>query len=134
MLTEKDSKGIFYPHDDALIVKMNVAGRNLNKVLVNSGRSVDILLKNMLDILKSDCARFEPEHTFLYGFGKSCLYLLGKIYPPITVGDKAQTKSMMFDFIVVDTPMVYQTLLGRAFYGSILGCNVNALPRAQIPN
>lgn len=45
MWTDDDEEGILYPHKDALVIKANVARREFNRILVDTGSSVDILFK-----------------------------------------------------------------------------------------
>lgn len=100
---KENSKDALYPCNDALVVRMIIDGTTLNKVLIDPGSSVNILLKYTLDILRINCARLEPLCTSLYRCCESYLYILGKIHSPITISGTSQTKTMMLDFIMVDT-------------------------------
>ena len=41
--TDADSRGVHHPHNDALVVTMNVANHTVRRILVDNGSSVDIL-------------------------------------------------------------------------------------------
>jgi len=41
--TKEDARCLYHPHDDALIVSIQVGDYNTHRVLVDNGSSVDIL-------------------------------------------------------------------------------------------
>ena len=41
--TEEDACKVFHPHDDALVVTMEIAGYSTRRVLIDNGSSADII-------------------------------------------------------------------------------------------
>ena len=58
--TEKDVKGISYPHDDALVITLKVATSKVARTLVDTGSSVDIIFKSALDQLLIESPKITP--------------------------------------------------------------------------
>ncbi|XP_052290095.1 uncharacterized protein LOC127899963 [Citrus sinensis] len=115
MWTEDDEKGILYPHEDALVIKAKVAGTELQRILVDTGSSVDILFKSALNDMGISDLKLERTNTSLKGFGGGRLTPMGVIELPITVGTKPFERTMMLDFVVVEERNPYQMILGRPF-------------------
>ena len=49
MWTYEDEEGILYPHEDALVIKVTAASKKFDRILVDIGSSVDVLLKSTLE-------------------------------------------------------------------------------------
>ncbi|KAJ4710340.1 Beta-porphyranase [Melia azedarach] len=68
MFTNEDENDVIYPQNDAIVVSMNIAGFNINRIFIDPGSSVDILFKRTVDELGIQQLELEPFHTPLYGF------------------------------------------------------------------
>ena len=115
MFTDEDEEAVAHPHEDALVVKVVLAGQELNRTFVDGGSSVDILFKQTLDDLQIGDLRFDPVRTSLKGFGGAELIPLGLIDLPLTIGSSPLQKTMMLTWLVVDEPSPYQVIFGRPF-------------------
>ena len=115
MWTDDDEEGVLYPHEDALVVKAMVVGKELRRMLVDTGSSVDILFKSALDDMGISDLKLDWTNTSLKGFGGGRLTLMGIIKLPITVGSKPFERTMMLDFVMVEERSPYQIILGRPF-------------------
>ena len=115
MWTEDDEEGILYPHEDALVIKAKVAGTELQRILVDTGSSIDILFKSAIDDMGISDLKMERTNTSLKGFGGGRLTPMGVIELPITVGTKPFERTMMLDFVVVEERSPYKMILGRPF-------------------
>ncbi|XP_011090637.1 uncharacterized protein LOC105171278 [Sesamum indicum] len=92
---------------------MDIANFTVHKVLVDNGRSADIILKEVLIKMGLDNANLNPIKAPLIGFGGSKVDSLGTIKLPISIGDEPKKKTLMVKFLVVDTPFAYKVSLGR---------------------
>ena len=113
--TDDDKEGVICPHDDALVIKVTLAGKEFQRILRDTGRSVDILFKSTLDEMGIADLMLERTNTSLKGFGEGRLTPLKIIELPITLGSKPFEKTMMLDFVVVKERNSYQIILGRPF-------------------
>ncbi|XP_010275701.1 PREDICTED: uncharacterized protein LOC104610664 [Nelumbo nucifera] len=58
--TEDDARGIQYPHDDALFIKIRINDFEVKCVLVDSGSSANILFKDAFDKLQLQESEIKP--------------------------------------------------------------------------
>ena len=113
MFTEEDEEAVVHPHEDALVMKVVLAGQELNRAFVDGGSSIDILFKQTLDNLQIGDLRLDPVRTSLKGFGGAELIPLGLIDLPLTIGSSPLQKTVMVTWLVVDESSSYQVILGR---------------------
>ena len=115
MWTDDDEEGVLYPHEDALVIKATVTGKEFQWILLDTGSLVDILFKSTLDEMRIADLKLERMITSLKGFGGGSLTPMGIIELPITIGSKSFEKTVMLDFVVVKEKNPYQIILGRPF-------------------
>ena len=115
MWTDDDEEGVLYPHEDALIIKAMVAGKEFRRILVDTGSSVDILFKSTRDDMGIADLKLERMNTSLKGFGGGRLTPMGVVELPVIVESKPFEKTVMLDFVVVEERSPYQIILGGPF-------------------
>ena len=115
MWMDEDEEGILYLHEDALVIKATAAAKRFNRILVDTGGSVDVLFKLTLKEMGIIDLRLEHTNTSLKGFGGGKLVLLGIVELPITIGSSPTEKTMILNFVVVNKESPYQMILGRPF-------------------
>ena len=85
--SEEDARCLHHPHDDAFVVNIRVGDYNTHRVLVNNGRSVNILYYPMFQQMRIDKEWLVSTNTPLVGFEGTKVYPLGTVTLPVTVGD-----------------------------------------------
>ncbi|GFY80996.1 hypothetical protein Acr_01g0008050 [Actinidia rufa] len=114
-----DLRGLHLPHDDALVISAVIANFNVQRILIDSGSSADILFISAFEKMKIGLDKLHPFHTPLIGFGGNTTQPLGWINLPITLGTEPHQTTVWQDFIVVDCPSPYNAILGRPTLGGI---------------
>jgi BarA-like signal transduction histidine kinase len=111
--TEEDACKVFHPHDDALVVTMEIAGYSTRRVLIDNGSSADIVYLTAFQQMKIDKDQLQPIETPLVGFAGTGIYLLGVTSLQITAGTYPKQATKKVDFLVVDCPSAYNVIIGR---------------------
>lgn len=107
MWIKNDEDRVLYPYKDAVVIKANVANKEFNKILVDSGSSVDVLFKSALEEMRITNLSLEHTNTSLKGFGRGRRTPLGVVELPVMIRSRPFEKTMMLDFVVVEEDNAY---------------------------
>ncbi|XP_070014491.1 uncharacterized protein [Nicotiana sylvestris] len=109
--TEEDADGLQLPHNDVLVIFLNVLDFKINRVLVVPGSSTNIIQRRVLEQAKLSRSII-PDTKLLVGFNLASVTTLGVILLPTNV--KGVMKTTLFE--VVDGHIVYNIILGRSWF------------------
>ncbi|KAK0605493.1 hypothetical protein LWI29_027475 [Acer saccharum] len=116
IFTEADSHGVDVRPNDALVISARIGHREVHRILIDNGSSADILSVEVYDQLRLDRKDLQPFPTPLRGFGGVEVRSLGTVKLPVKIGKAPCQKTVLLDFVVVDTEnWPYNALLGRPF-------------------
>ncbi|CAA0815055.1 Unknown protein, partial [Striga hermonthica] len=107
-----DVQGLVVPHNDALVITAEVASYDVQRVLIDTGSSADIIFLKCLQQMELD-VKVEPVHTALYGFSVSEVRPVGEVSLTVALGRSPLRKVKMVRFLVVDASSAYNIILGR---------------------
>ena len=71
-----------------MVIKANIVGWEINRVLIDSESSADIIFVNAFDHMKLSMSQLQPLDSPLIGFGGKRIDALGKISLPVSFGGK----------------------------------------------
>jgi hypothetical protein len=113
--TEEDFKMKSTDHNDAMLIKVDIARWVIGKILVDNGSSVDILFLKTFEKMNLTQHILHPPEYPLQGFGGKPIKPIGKVSLPVSFGDldNARIKTVTFD--VVDIYHPYLAIFGRGF-------------------
>ncbi|XP_010277466.1 PREDICTED: uncharacterized protein LOC104611892 [Nelumbo nucifera] len=111
--TNDDTRGIQYPHDDTLVVKLLINDFKVKRILVDSGSSTNILFTKAFKRMEFSKADLQLANIPLVGFNGEVVRLIGKIRLPIEDGSPPHTVRLEHDFLVVVASSPYNAILGR---------------------
>ena len=76
---EVDLKGIKYPHDDPVVVSLNIFYYDVHRVLVNNESSIDVLFYDAFIYMNLSFELLMKRNTLLIGFSSSTVPVEGTI-------------------------------------------------------
>ncbi|XP_050258884.1 uncharacterized protein LOC126703865 [Quercus robur] len=85
--SEDDAQRLHHPHDDALVVSLQIGDYNMHRVLVDNGSLADILYYPAFQQMRIDREWLTPTNAPLMGFGGTKVFPLGTITLAVTAGD-----------------------------------------------
>ncbi|KAK8940807.1 hypothetical protein KSP39_PZI010809 [Platanthera zijinensis] len=96
------------PLDDAIVVQAAIRDFTVDRILIDTGSSVNLLFKSTFEALRTGKPLLSTEGP-LYGFSGERKEVEGNVTLPVTLG--GVTKEIQF--IVVDAPSSYHAIFGR---------------------
>lgn len=111
--TEEDAWRLHYPHNDALVVSIEVGDNNIHRVLVDNGSNADILYYSTFQQMRIEREWLVPTNAPLVGFGGIRVYPLGADTLPVIVGDYLQQITKDVSFLLVNCSFTYNAILDR---------------------
>ena len=109
--TEEYLEVIDVPHNDALVLKVNICSYDVRMVLINLGSSSEVMYLNVYNqlrrfILKKDIRAVDAP---IYSFSGEPVWPICIIYVLVTIGEV--TRNIEFFVMIIDSP--HNALLGR---------------------
>jgi len=93
---------------------MKIASATIQRILIDTGSSVDIITWDCLKKLAHPRRDIVPLVHPILGFGRHKVNPTRMIrLPMMRIGNKLRSKDLEVDFLVVDVPTAYNVILGR---------------------
>ena len=83
---EANARGVKQPHNDPLVIMLNIEGFNPKRVLVDNGSSANIIYLPAFQQLKLDPKRLRLFESLLVSFSGDRVYPRGIVTLTVTVG------------------------------------------------
>uniref|UniRef100_A0A2N9EHL8 RNase H type-1 domain-containing protein n=1 Tax=Fagus sylvatica TaxID=28930 RepID=A0A2N9EHL8_FAGSY len=106
---EEDARQVFHPHDDALVVTLEIAGYSMRHILIDNGSSSDIIYLMAFQQMKIGKDQLRPIETPLVGFAGTSVYPLMVISLQIAAGLCIGLKVVV---LTVNCPSAYNAIIG----------------------
>ena len=87
IFTEEDIYNIVQPHDDPMVITVQIANCLVHRVLIDTGSSMDILFKRTHEQLNLKNSCYNSCTSLLYGFIGDSVMLMGTKILPVIVGE-----------------------------------------------
>ncbi|KAG7552326.1 Retrotransposon gag domain [Arabidopsis thaliana x Arabidopsis arenosa] len=103
-----DTQGLTGPHDDALVITLDVANFEVTRCLIDTGSSVDLIFLSTLQRMGISKADIIGPPAPLVAFTSDTSMSLGNIKLPVLAAGVPK----IVEFIVFDRPAAYNIILG----------------------
>ena len=111
--SEDDARRLHHPHEDALMVSLQIGDYNIHHVLVDNGSSANILYYPAFQQMKIDKERLIPTNAPFVGSGGTRVFPLGAITLAVRASDYPWQITREVTFLMVDCLSAYNANLGR---------------------
>ena len=118
--SEEDARGTHQPHDDALIITLNINDFTTRRVMIDNGSSANILYLPAYQQMKLDKEKLRPMGAPLVGFTGDNVCPVGIFTLPITIGTYPKQISKTVEFLVVNCPSTYNAIIERPMLNRLL--------------
>ncbi|KAF8095005.1 hypothetical protein N665_0346s0002 [Sinapis alba] len=115
IFSAEDTLGIHSPHNDQLLVELGIGRCDITKVLIDTGSSVDLIFRDILDKMGIDLRDMKPSTRSLTGFNGSSEIMLGTIRLPVYACGVVR----MVKFSVISAKAHYNIILGTPWIHSM---------------
>ena len=111
--TDEDAERIHHPHDDVIVITLLIADYTTRRVLVDNGRSADILYYPAFQQMRIGRDQLRLVNFPLVGFGGMKVQPISTVTLPVVVGAYPQQVAKDVNFLVVDCSSSYNAIIGR---------------------
>ncbi|XP_068323335.1 uncharacterized protein [Pyrus communis] len=109
----EEERGIIYPHNDPLIVKVHIANFEVRRILVDTGASLNIMFAEAFKTLNVAEHLLDHSVSPCISFSGDVVQPLGSVHLPFTISTCMYTATITTNFLVVDCPTTYNVIFGR---------------------
>jgi len=118
--TPADRGDIILPHDNPMVISTVIAKHPINRILVDSGSSVNLIYWNYFEQIHISHDQLKKMSSPLYSFTGEAVPVVGPVQLPITLGTDPYNITRQANFMVVKAPSAaYNMILGRPLLNDI---------------
>ena len=107
--SDEDKIGTIQPHNDALVITLQIGGYDVKRVMVDQGSAAEIMYFDLYKGLSSRTEDLTPYSSPLVSFEGKVIIPKGQIRLPMQTG----SETVEVDFIVVDAYSPYTAIVAR---------------------
>ncbi|XP_062076025.1 uncharacterized protein LOC133780169 [Humulus lupulus] len=108
--TEDDLRGVHLPHDDPLVISLQVDHCQLGRVLVDGGSGVDILFWEAFQKMGLEENQIRTSTAPILGFNNQRVYPKGVVRLNVVAAEH----TLHVDFLIVESVISYNAIMGRS--------------------
>ena len=108
---DEDKIGTIQPHNDALVIILQIGGYDVKRVMVDQGSAAEIMYPDLFKGLNLRTEDLTPYNSPLVSFEGKVIIPKGKIRLPVQTG----SETVEVDFIIVDAYSPYTAIVARSW-------------------
>ncbi|KAF5184372.1 hypothetical protein FRX31_026041 [Thalictrum thalictroides] len=107
--TEADFRGVYCPHNDALLITAHLGMWRVQRIFVDGGASASVIFSNCFSKMKLSEDLIVPEENPVVGFANDANQAVGRVCLPVALMNKV----INVEFILIGFASAYNAILGR---------------------
>ena len=107
--SDEDKIGSIQPHDDALVITLQIGDYDVKRVMMDQGNAAEIMYHDLYKGLSLRVEDLTPYSSPLVSFEGKVIIPKGQIKLPVQIG----SETVEVDFIVVDAYSPYTAIVAR---------------------
>ena len=127
---DEDKIGAIQPHDDALMITLQIWGYDVKKVMVDQGSTAEIMYPDLYNGLNLKAKDLTPNSSPLVSFEEKIIIPKGQIRLPVQIG----SKMVEVDFIVVDAYSPYTAIVARPWLHTLEAVSSTLHQKVKYPS
>ncbi|XP_030964324.1 uncharacterized protein LOC115985524 [Quercus lobata] len=128
--SEEDKIGTIQPHDDALLITLQIGDYDVKRVMVDGGSAAEVMYLDLYKGLRLKPEDLMPYNSPLMSFDRKLITPMGMIRLPIRIGPKI----VEVNFIVVDTYSPYTAIVGRPWLHTLRVVTSSLHQKVKVPS
>ncbi|XP_062093974.1 uncharacterized protein LOC133800007 [Humulus lupulus] len=130
--TEDDLQGVHLPHDDPLVISLQVDHCQLGRVLIDGGSRVDILFWEAFQKMGLEENRIRTSVAPILGFNSQRVYPKGIVRLTVVAAER----TLPVDFLIMNSITSYNAIMGRSWIHKMQGVvsTLHQVMRCHSPN
>ena len=128
--SDEDKIGTIQPHNDALVITLRIGGYNVKRVMVDQGRAVEIMYRDLYKGLNLKAKDLMPYISPLVSFEKKIIIPKGQVRLPV----QTSSEVVEVDFIVVDAYSPYTAIVARPWLQTLGAVSSNLHQKVKYPS
>ncbi|XP_074374110.1 uncharacterized protein LOC141714492 [Apium graveolens] len=109
---EADARWVHHPHNNALVISIQIRTKNVHRAFVDNGSSANIIYYNTFKKMGLPDQDMSGEDSWVYGFSGAGVRVMGSIRLPCTLGESPLSVTKMLEFKVLNQESSHNVLLG----------------------
>ncbi|XP_074373999.1 uncharacterized protein LOC141714375 [Apium graveolens] len=109
---EVDARWVHHPHNDALVISIQIGTKNVHRAFVDNGSSTNILYYSTFKKMGLPDQDMSGEGSWVYGFSGAGVRVMGSTQLPCTLGESPFSVTKMLEFKVLNQESSHNVLLG----------------------
>lgn len=127
---DEDKAGTHQPHDDALVVTIQIGGYDVKRVLVDQDSGAEIMYPDLYTRLELKPEDLDSYDSPLVGFDRKMVVLKGMVKLPVQMGSRV----VEVNFIVVEAYSPYTAILARPWLHAMKAVSSTLYLKVKYPS
>ena len=128
--SDEDKIGIIQPHDDALVITLQIWGYDMKRVMVDQGSTAEIMYPDLYKGLNLKVEDLTPYSSPLVSFEGKIITPKGQVRLPV----QTSSEVVEVDFIIVDVYSPYTAIVARPWLHTLGAVSFTLYQKVKYPS